>query len=213
MVAELLEFENTVEDADGRSHVATVLGREADDGTWIGWVRFRGPTGEILETGRETTQPNRQTLAYWAGGLTYYYLEGALARARRRQAAAVPDADGEPPARAAHATPPAAARAVPRLEVLSRTPAPLESIMGVAAAPPGTSREIADAGVVVYEGAQAEDDLMRYVFSVQFGSENAGAILSNWLWSRLHDVGGNVRVNGAPVEVRNDALKRALVGR
>jgi hypothetical protein len=212
MVAELLEFENTVEDEDGRSHVATVLGREADNGTWIGWVRFRGPAGEILETGRETTQPNRQTLAYWAGGLTYYYLEGALARARRRQAAA-PGAGGEPPA---HATPAATAErapAVPRLEVLSRTPAPLESIMGVAAAPPGTSREIADAGVVVYEGAQAEGDLMRYTFSLQFGSENAGAILSNWLWSRLHDVGGDVRVNGAPVEVRNDALKRALVGR
>jgi hypothetical protein len=95
MPEELLEFENTVEDEDGHSHVATVLGARRDDGTWIGWVRFRAPDGKILETERETTQPNRNTLMYWATGLTYSYLEGALARAKQREEAGA-KGGGEP---------------------------------------------------------------------------------------------------------------------
>lgn len=85
MPEELLEFENTVEDEDGASWVALVLGEAREDETWIGWIRFT-PTagGPPLETERETTQPNRDDLAYWAKGLTYFYLEGALARARRQ---------------------------------------------------------------------------------------------------------------------------------
>jgi len=35
-----------------------------------------------LTSGRETTQPNRKTLDYWAQGLSKVYLQGALARAK-----------------------------------------------------------------------------------------------------------------------------------
>jgi len=36
----------------------------------------------ILTTDRETSQPNRKALEYWADGLEPIYLEGALARAQ-----------------------------------------------------------------------------------------------------------------------------------
>lgn len=86
MAEQLLEFENTVEDETGRSHVARVLGEEREDGKWIGWIEFQPVNGgDPLVTERETTQPNRQDLVYWARGLTYFYLEGALVRARRRK--------------------------------------------------------------------------------------------------------------------------------
>lgn len=87
MSEEMLEFENTVEDEDGRSWIAVVVGEGHDDETWIGWIRFDSADGsESLTTERETTQPNREDLAYWASGLTYSYLEGALARARTSRA-------------------------------------------------------------------------------------------------------------------------------
>jgi hypothetical protein len=38
---------------------------------------------QILHTDRETSQPNRAALEYWADGLEPVYLEGALARAQR----------------------------------------------------------------------------------------------------------------------------------
>jgi hypothetical protein len=34
-----------------------------------------------LRTGQETTQPSRETLDYWAGGLEPVYLQGAMTRA------------------------------------------------------------------------------------------------------------------------------------
>ena len=86
MADELLEFENTIEDGDGTSWVAVVMGEEGEDAHWVGWVRFDpADGGESMVTDRETTQPNRDDLAYWATGLTYFYLEGALARARRKK--------------------------------------------------------------------------------------------------------------------------------
>jgi hypothetical protein len=85
MADRLLEFENTVEDAGGTSWQAAVLGARRDDGKWVGWIEFQEAAGaRLLETDRETTQPNREDLAYWATGLTYFYLEGALARAVAR---------------------------------------------------------------------------------------------------------------------------------
>ena len=62
------------------------MGAEPEDSQWEGWIRFQpSGGGKALTTDRETTQPNRQDLAYWAKGLTYFYLEGALARARRKE--------------------------------------------------------------------------------------------------------------------------------
>jgi hypothetical protein len=43
-----------------------------------------------MRTGRETTQPNRPDLLYWATGLTAVYLEGALDRARKPLTRAAP---------------------------------------------------------------------------------------------------------------------------
>jgi hypothetical protein len=37
--------------------------------------------GPALRTGRETTQPNRDAVAYWASGLEPVYFEGAFVRA------------------------------------------------------------------------------------------------------------------------------------
>ena len=54
------------------------------DGMWQGWIEFLPVAeGPPLRTGRETTQPNRPDLLYWATGLTAVYLDGALERALR----------------------------------------------------------------------------------------------------------------------------------
>lgn len=69
-------------------------GEERDDGTWVGWLEFSPdePGGAVLRTEQETSQPNRQALEYWVGGLEPVYLEGTFERARLRQPA--PDAAG-----------------------------------------------------------------------------------------------------------------------
>lgn len=52
------------------------------DGTWAGWLVFFPHDGSrALPTDRETTQPRLEDVAYWAGGLSSIYLEGALRRA------------------------------------------------------------------------------------------------------------------------------------
>jgi hypothetical protein len=78
------EHSAVVRDAGGGALRARVYGEQRADGTWVGWVEFHpeGGGGRVLRTGRETSQPNREALAYWASGLEPAYLEGALARAR-----------------------------------------------------------------------------------------------------------------------------------
>lgn len=76
------EFDAPVVDGDGTTYRAAAYGRERDDGKWEGWIRLRSSaTGAVLETDRETTQPNLVDLEYWASGLSRVYLEGALRRA------------------------------------------------------------------------------------------------------------------------------------
>jgi hypothetical protein len=68
------------------TYSARICGEERVDGTWEGWLEFH-PTDSsrpILITERETSQPNRSALEYWADGLESIYLEGALARAQGR---------------------------------------------------------------------------------------------------------------------------------
>lgn len=221
MAEELLEFENTIEDDDGRSYVAQVLGARRDDDRWVGHVRFVPVDGgPAIETDRETTQPHREALAYWARGLTYFYLEGALARARRRTAGA--EGTGTPAGGAGHDRPHAYAdlaaldrprpdREPPRLEVSSPDPSIAEKLLGVAGARSGAVRELPNAGVIIYEGTGGADGTA-HLFAVRFGSRNEGAVLGNWLWSRLHGAGVEVRVDGRVVELTNDALNRALLG-
>jgi len=72
-----------------RSHAAGVayrvraMGAERYDGTWVGWLEFADPaTGRVRRTDRETTQPNRAAVAYWASGVQPTYLRGAFDRCR-----------------------------------------------------------------------------------------------------------------------------------
>jgi hypothetical protein len=82
-VAEVLvQFTDPVVTDDGNDYIARACGRELPDGRWEGWIEFLPVDGgEVLRSGRETTQPNRQDTMYWATGLTAVYLEGALHRA------------------------------------------------------------------------------------------------------------------------------------
>ena len=216
MASELLEFENTVEDEHGTSYVARVMGAERDDSKWVGWLEFTPVDGgAALATDRETTQPNRLDLVYWSSGLTYFYLEGALARAKRRQERAEAGdgrAAGAGQEAGSEAKPRIPSRGVPRLEVESPDPKLPDHVLEAVEPRPGTMREVPDAGIVVYEGVMEGDGFTRHVFAVQYGSRNAGAALANWLWSRLHGEGGTVRVDGREVELTNDALRDALVG-
>jgi hypothetical protein len=82
-MAELIqEFAEVVRDSHGGEYVASAFGEERVGGTWVGWLEFRPlGGGPALRTERETTQPDRGALEYWATGLEPVYLEGALARA------------------------------------------------------------------------------------------------------------------------------------
>jgi hypothetical protein len=48
---------------------------------WIGWLEFKSAS-KTLKTGEETSQPNKEAVAYWATGLEQVFLEGALKRAK-----------------------------------------------------------------------------------------------------------------------------------
>ena len=84
MAEVLVQFTEPVIDDDGTAYVARACGSEMPDGLWQGWIEFLPVgNGEAVRSGRETTQPKREDLAYWATGLTAVYLEGALDRALR----------------------------------------------------------------------------------------------------------------------------------
>lgn len=75
-------FGSRVRGPDGQEYQATIRGRSTAAGSWEGWVEFEPVGGGApLSTARETTQPNRADLSYWASGLSETYLQGALARA------------------------------------------------------------------------------------------------------------------------------------
>jgi len=91
MAETLLEFQDSVTAPNASTYHARAVGAEVPGGNWHGWIEFTpvGP-GEPLCSPRETTQPNRTAVEYWATGLTYVYLEGALARALPRPPKAAP---------------------------------------------------------------------------------------------------------------------------
>jgi hypothetical protein len=80
-----LIYEHTaqVEDAEGEVYIPRTYGQGRADGTWMGWIEFHPIAGEglFLRTGQETSQPNREALAFWASGLEPIYFDGAFARA------------------------------------------------------------------------------------------------------------------------------------
>jgi len=84
----LVRFDETVTDPSGVRYFPQAVGRQRRDGLWEGWLEFVAVgNARNIESGRETTQPNRVDTEYWATGLTYVYLEGSLRRALRRPAA------------------------------------------------------------------------------------------------------------------------------
>jgi hypothetical protein len=125
MAEVLMQLDTPVTDAGGRTYVVRICGRLAEDGLWEGWIEFLPQDGgTTLRTPRETKQPNRRDLEYWATGLTIAYLEGALGRALHPQ---IPDlrpktvvaqptydspAPSSPPPAASSAPGPVAPRAV-----------------------------------------------------------------------------------------------------
>ena len=84
MAEVLVEFENTWTGPDEKTYEARAVGREREDGLWEGWIEFIPTDGSgPMQTDRETTQPNRDDTLYWARGLTYAYIDGALIRLLR----------------------------------------------------------------------------------------------------------------------------------
>jgi hypothetical protein len=78
------EFASEIADADGHSYTARAIGRQRQGQTvWEGRLEFTplGGRGMVRRSQVETTQPNREALAYWASGVEAVYLEGALERA------------------------------------------------------------------------------------------------------------------------------------
>src|SRR5215510_5149397 len=84
-MAELIqEYAEHILSPEGLLYRVLAYGEPRTDGKWEGWLEFHqvNGLGPALITGRETTQPNREALAYWASGLEPIYFEGALDRAR-----------------------------------------------------------------------------------------------------------------------------------
>jgi hypothetical protein len=77
------EFMEPFRASDGVLYDVRVLGRQREDGTWVGWLEFDNPIAGKRKTDRETTQSNAEGLAYWASGLEPIYLEGAFDRAQQ----------------------------------------------------------------------------------------------------------------------------------
>jgi hypothetical protein len=77
-----VEFDTVIRGPDGTGWMPRVCGRENQSGLWEGWLEFVPDriTAEPVRTQRETEQPNRDDLMYWAQGLSHVYLEDALAR-------------------------------------------------------------------------------------------------------------------------------------
>lgn len=82
MAEVLVEFPDLVVSSDAETYLARACGSQMRGGLWQGWIEFTpAASGDVLRSGRETTQPSREDVVYWATGLTPVYLEGALVRA------------------------------------------------------------------------------------------------------------------------------------
>jgi hypothetical protein len=90
----LVRFTIPVRGDDGVLYRAQACGGPAGDGLWEGWIEFMTADGQATRSPRETEQPNRDTLMYWAEGLTDTYLQGALSRAITPRVIPIPRAEG-----------------------------------------------------------------------------------------------------------------------
>lgn len=96
MAEVLVRYTTRIAGDDGVSYLPQACGGPADDGLWEGWIEFLTEDGTAIRTPRETEQPKRADLFYWAEGLTDTYLEGALSRALTPRTTVVPVARSEP---------------------------------------------------------------------------------------------------------------------
>lgn len=80
----LVKFDEAISDSTGARYFVEAMGRQREDGLWEGYLEFLpvNDKSECIISDRETTQPNRNAVDYWAQGLSRVYLSGALDRAR-----------------------------------------------------------------------------------------------------------------------------------
>jgi hypothetical protein len=80
----LVKFDEAISDSTGARYFVEAMGRQREDGLWEGYLEFLpvNERAERITSDRETTQPNRKAVDYWAQGLSRVYLAGALNRAR-----------------------------------------------------------------------------------------------------------------------------------
>ena len=86
-MAEMIQqYTPQFQDENGVIYVVMACGEMTTSGTWEGWLEFHpvDKTMAVLRTERETTQPDRAALEYWASGLEPLYFEGAFARSRTK---------------------------------------------------------------------------------------------------------------------------------
>ncbi|MBW3628080.1 MAG: hypothetical protein KY464_02170 [Gemmatimonadetes bacterium] len=82
MTERIHTYTDQVVGQDGVVYTVHAYGMQTEAGTWNGWLVFEPERGGAsLRTDRETTQPKRGDLEYWASGFEAIYLDGALARA------------------------------------------------------------------------------------------------------------------------------------
>ncbi len=80
----LLQYDTVLTADDGGRWVTRACGRPGPGmRMWEGWIEFvpLDNGAQPTRSRRESTQPSRQSLVYWATGLTPVYLKGALDRA------------------------------------------------------------------------------------------------------------------------------------
>jgi hypothetical protein len=90
MMAELIQvYDQQVRTRDNVAYAVQAMGARRGH-VWHGWLEFVPIEGGLtLRTERETTQPDRGALGYWASGLEPVYIEGALSRARAESSSAL----------------------------------------------------------------------------------------------------------------------------
>jgi hypothetical protein len=84
-MAQLIHRHSThVRTPQGVAYRAEIWADRQRDGTWAGWIEFAPihANAPVLRTERETTQPNRRAVEYWASGIEPVYLWGAFERAQ-----------------------------------------------------------------------------------------------------------------------------------
>jgi hypothetical protein len=75
----------------------------------------------------------------------------------------------------------------------------------------GQVRRVPGGGIIVYDGVDGSaGEPSRHRFLVQYGSENAAAVMANHMWSDLREEGVTLRVRGRRIGISNHELAEAL---